>query len=82
MRGNSLKILLILMDLDFFKKVNDTYGHPAGDQALIFVATVLKEVAGGAALPVRYAGDESIFMGLFRRYNPRMYESAAFVKRD
>ncbi len=49
---------LIMMDLDHFKQINDTYGHPAGDQALVYVATLLKEVAGEEGLPVRYAGDE------------------------
>src|SRR5512139_3903195 len=55
-------VSLIMMDLDFFKKINDTYGHPAGDQALVYVATLLKEVAGEAALPVRYAGDEFMIL--------------------
>ena len=55
-------VSLIMMDLDFFKKINDTYGHPAGDQALVYVATQLKEVAGEAALPVRYAGDEFMIL--------------------
>jgi diguanylate cyclase (GGDEF)-like protein len=55
-------VSLIMMDLDFFKKINDTYGHPTGDQALVYVATLLKEVAGEAALPVRYAGDEFMIL--------------------
>jgi len=55
-------VSLIMMDLDFFKKINDTYGHPAGDQALVYVATLLKEVAGEGALPIRYAGDEFMIL--------------------
>jgi diguanylate cyclase (GGDEF)-like protein len=54
---------LIMMDVDNFKGVNDTYGHQVGDQALIWVAEMLREVTGGEGLPVRYAGDE--FMMLF-----------------
>jgi diguanylate cyclase (GGDEF)-like protein len=49
---------LIMMDVDRFKRINDNHGHQAGDQALIWIAKVLKEVAGGAGIPIRYAGDE------------------------
>src|SRR4030066_1211973 len=55
-------VSLIMMDLDFFKKINDTYGHPAGDQALVYVATLLKEAAGEGALAIRYAGDEFMIL--------------------
>jgi len=55
-------VSLIMMDLDFFKKINDTYGHPAGDQALVYVATLLKDAAGEGALPIRYAGDEFMIL--------------------
>lgn len=55
-------VSLIMMDLDFFKKINDTYGHPAGDQAPLYIATLLKEAAGEGALPIRYAGDEFMIL--------------------
>jgi len=55
-------VSLIMIDLDFFKQINDTYGHAAGDQALIFLAAMLKEVAGEGALPIRYAGDEFMIL--------------------
>ncbi|UCD77739.1 MAG: diguanylate cyclase [Desulfobacterales bacterium] len=54
---------LIMMDVDNFKGVNDSYGHQVGDKALIWVADILREVAGDEGLPIRYAGDE--FMLLF-----------------
>jgi GGDEF domain-containing protein len=60
---------LIMMDLDYFKKINDTYGHPVGDQALVFLARVLREVSGDDGLPIRYAGDE--FMILLPRSGKR-----------
>ncbi len=53
---------LIMMDLDYFKKINDTYGHPVGDQALVFLARVLREVSGDDGLPIRYAGDEFMIL--------------------
>jgi diguanylate cyclase (GGDEF)-like protein len=51
-------VSLLMMDLDYFKNINDTYGHDVGDQALTWVAGLLREVAGEENLPVRYAGDE------------------------
>ena len=54
---------LIMMDVDKFKGINDTYGHPVGDAALMWLAGILREVASEQGLPIRYAGDE--FMMLF-----------------
>ncbi|MCP4625724.1 MAG: diguanylate cyclase [bacterium] len=56
-------ISLIMMDVDNFKNVNDTHGHQVGDAALVWVADMLRKVAGEEGLPIRYAGDE--FMMLF-----------------
>lgn len=53
-------VSLLMMDLDRFKEINDTYGHAAGDQVLIWVASLIKEVAGDEGLAIRYAGDEFI----------------------
>jgi diguanylate cyclase (GGDEF)-like protein len=49
---------LLILDIDLFKSINDTYGHDAGDSALVFVAELLKEVAGEESFPVRFGGDE------------------------
>jgi two-component system, cell cycle response regulator len=49
---------ILLVDIDFFKKVNDTYGHPVGDIALARVAGVLKEVVRGSDFVARYGGEE------------------------
>lgn len=48
----------ILIDLDDFKAVNDTYGHDAGDKVLQNVARVLKSCLGYESLLARYGGDE------------------------
>jgi len=53
---------LLMMDVDKFKQINDTYGHQIGDQALIWVASLIKEVAGEDGLPIRYAGDEFMLL--------------------
>ena len=53
---------LLMMDLDRFKEINDNYGHEAGDQVLIWVASLIKEVSGDQGLAIRYAGDEFIIL--------------------
>ncbi|MEA4852764.1 MAG: GGDEF domain-containing protein [Christensenella sp.] len=51
--------VLYLMDIDFFKQINDTYGHLAGDSALIQTAQVLQSVCKSRnAFLARYGGDE------------------------
>ncbi|MCX5876177.1 MAG: GGDEF domain-containing protein [Deltaproteobacteria bacterium] len=46
-----------MVDIDFFKKFNDRYGHDVGDQVLAMVATLLGKVGGGGR-PFRYGGEE------------------------
>jgi diguanylate cyclase (GGDEF)-like protein len=59
---------LLMMDLDYFKRINDSYGHDVGDQALVWLAGLLREASGDKYLPVRYAGDEfMILMPLSRK---------------
>jgi len=54
--GSSMALLMI--DLDHFKDVNDTYGHTAGDEVLRDVARVLKESCRVYDVPGRYGGEE------------------------
>ncbi len=49
---------VVMCDLDHFKKVNDTYGHAVGDQALELAAEVLREVQRPMDLAARYGGEE------------------------
>ena len=48
----------LLIDVDNFKTVNDTYGHAVGDLALKKVASLLEECFQSNDFPVRYGGDE------------------------
>jgi diguanylate cyclase (GGDEF)-like protein len=52
------KVALLLCDVDHFKKVNDGYGHPVGDEVLRRVAKVLQEVPRKIDIPARYGGEE------------------------
>src|SRR5262249_54469053 len=58
--GDSFSIAMV--DVDHFKKFNDSYGHEAGDQALRLVASRLARIAGGGRA-YRYGGEK--FAGLF-----------------
>jgi diguanylate cyclase (GGDEF)-like protein/putative nucleotidyltransferase with HDIG domain len=55
-----LQMSLLVMDLDGFKDINDTYGHHTGDRALREVASVLRAVTRPYDICIRYAGDEFI----------------------
>src|SRR4029079_16880331 len=61
-RANRLKseVSLLVMDLDAFKEINDTYGHHIGDRALREIATVLRNAIRPYDICVRYAGDAFI----------------------
>ncbi len=49
---------LIIMDIDNFKQINDTYGHSAGDQILKEIALILKTFLRGNNIPARVGGEE------------------------
>jgi diguanylate cyclase (GGDEF)-like protein len=49
---------MLMLDIDHFKKVNDTYGHAAGDAALVICAKVLQEATQKKYIPGRLGGEE------------------------
>ena len=49
---------LVMMDIDHFKKVNDQHGHPAGDQVLKQLATVIRNSVRATDFVARYGGEE------------------------
>ncbi|NKY17438.1 MULTISPECIES: GGDEF domain-containing protein [Tsukamurella] len=57
-RGWSGAMTVAVLDLDGFKRLNDTHGHPAGDEVLRHVARGLRAAAGPSALVARLGGDE------------------------
>jgi len=49
----------VIIDIDFFKKVNDSYGHQVGDECLIWVSQHIKQsLKRGSDLAFRYGGEE------------------------
>ncbi len=70
--GKRREFVICMMDIDFFKRVNDTYGHEAGDVVLTRVASCLKDTAGKDNMAVRWGGEEFIL------YFPGMKEDQAY----
>ena len=57
-RRHSRPLALLMLDIDYFKIYNDTFGHPAGDQALIITARLLNRHARETDLVARVGGEE------------------------
>jgi diguanylate cyclase (GGDEF)-like protein len=53
---------LTMIDLDYFKQVNDTYGHKAGDEVLIALGELLQTQAREGDIPCRYGGEEFVLV--------------------
>jgi diguanylate cyclase (GGDEF)-like protein len=52
------QLALLMVDVDDFKDVNDTYGHLSGDSVLVAVAAMIRSTLRTTDLPARYGGDE------------------------
>lgn len=61
-KRNRKKLAVMLVDLDDFKTINDTRGHPAGDQALVQLAARLRTSVRGSDTVARYGGDEFVLL--------------------
>ncbi len=57
-RRENHPVSLLMVDIDHFKKLNDTYGHQAGDDALRVVSKLIKTEVRPGDLPARYGGEE------------------------
>ena len=60
--GELKDLSVILLDIDFFKKVNDSYGHQSGNDILCMLATILKENLPENAVIARYGGEEFVYI--------------------
>ncbi len=67
-RAGSTSFSLAICDIDHFKKVNDTHGHPVGDEVIKAVAGALSRVGSGNLFVARYGGEE--FVTIFEGVEP------------
>jgi diguanylate cyclase (GGDEF)-like protein len=75
-RRHQTKVSLVLFDVDDFKKLNDTKGHPEGDKVLVRTASLIKEGVREIDVASRYGGEE------FAVILPETSRTGAFVVAD
>ena len=87
----NLPIYAAMIDIDYFKKINDTFGHAEGDRALILVAEAMRQTAekiGENAFIGRYGGDEFTMIvqsakeGIMEQITDRLREAARSKQED
>lgn len=69
---NLNKYTMAIFDIDDFKKVNDTYGHQAGDKVLVSISTIIENISCKEFVTVRWGGEEFVL------YMPQTDEQKAF----
>ncbi|WP_162273994.1 diguanylate cyclase [Mariniblastus fucicola] len=53
---------LLMLDIDFFKNINDTHGHSIGDEVLVLMGHLLRESVGDRGIVCRYGGEEFVVL--------------------
>jgi len=61
-RGRQSTFSLVLLDVDHFKRFNDSFGHQAGDRVLTIVAELMSRQASGDNLAIRLGGEEFVLL--------------------
>lgn len=61
-RSSNTPFTLVIGDIDFFKKVNDTYGHPSGDKVLQEVSRILRKHMQEKGYAIRWGGEEFLLL--------------------
>ncbi|GAP13958.1 protein containg diguanylate cyclase (GGDEF) domain [Longilinea arvoryzae] len=61
-KAGDVPLSLAFIDIDHFMQINETYGHAAGDEVLVTLASVLRECGGSNAAVCRYGGDEFMIL--------------------
>jgi diguanylate cyclase (GGDEF)-like protein len=62
LQKNSSNVYLVFIDIDRFKRINDTFGHQIGDEVLVKIAAILREQTRPDDLASRLAGDEFVLL--------------------
>lgn len=69
LRTSEKHLVLFVMDLDYFKQINDKFGHMEGDRALVILANVLKRILGPRGFYIsRIGGDEFVTVAELREF--------------
>ncbi|MCD6585220.1 MAG: diguanylate cyclase [Desulfobacteraceae bacterium] len=55
-------VSLLMVDIDYFKRINNQFGSSVGDLVLVHVTKILKEISGKRGIPILYAGDEFMLL--------------------
>ncbi|HOV15557.1 MAG TPA: GGDEF domain-containing protein, partial [Spirochaetota bacterium] len=76
--GNECGLLMI--DIDHFKKINDTYGHVAGDEVIKSIATIITETIRKEDIPARFGGEEFVIL-LIECRNEYLFEVAERIRK-
>lgn len=61
-KSQDSQLSLIMFDVDFFKKINDRYGHNIGDKSLIFLAKIINRIVKPEDIFVRWGGEEFMLL--------------------
>ncbi|MEA3512331.1 MAG: GGDEF domain-containing protein [Campylobacterota bacterium] len=72
---------VLMIDIDFFKKVNDTYGHDVGDIVIKKLALIMKETVRNSDMPVRYGGEEFLIL-LTNTNREKSFEIAEKIREE
>jgi diguanylate cyclase (GGDEF)-like protein len=75
----SAEISCLFIDIDYFKKINDNYGHQAGDEILKGVAQIIRELVRSTDVVARYGGEEFIVL-LSHKGNQKATEIAERIR--
>lgn len=67
--NSRIPISFILGDIDYFKQINDTYGHAAGDKVLIEISNIMKQNISENEAVCRWGGEEFLIMLIDRTYD-------------
>ncbi|WP_426269286.1 diguanylate cyclase [Dyella kyungheensis] len=61
-RSGEAVVALMMIDIDFFKRVNDSYGHDSGDKALVTLATLCRDTVRSEDIVARFGGEEFVIL--------------------
>lgn len=79
---NNAELCVAMLDLDHYKRINDTYGHEAGDEVLKFIGRILKENFRNYDHAFRYGGEEFVLIveGSLKNFLPRLQKICEILR--